>query len=44
MEKDLKNVKDLKKYLKKQKFTMSFPSYFGLLGAINYTCFCKKKN
>ncbi len=44
VERNLENLEDLKKFLKKQKFTMRFPSYFGLFGAINYTCFCKKKN
>ncbi len=43
MEKNLENLRDIKKDLKKEKFTRRFPSYFGLLGVINYTCFCEKK-
>ena len=44
IEKDLKDMNDIKEFMKKEKFTRRFPAKFGLLGIINYTCICKKKN
>ncbi len=43
IEKEIYTLEDLKKFLKKEKFTRRFPAIFGLYGVINYTCFCKKK-
>lgn len=42
IEKGLRNLEDVKEYIKREKFTRRFPAKFGLLGIINYTCICKK--
>jgi len=44
IEKEISDLRELKTYLKKQKFTQKLPATFGLFGIINYTCFCQKKS
>lgn len=44
VEKGLKNLEDIREYMREEKFTRRFPAKFGLLGIINYTCICKKKS
>ena len=43
IEREVYNLDDLKKHLKNQKLTRKIPAFLGMLGLINYTCFCKKK-
>jgi ubiquinone/menaquinone biosynthesis C-methylase UbiE len=43
IEKEIYDLEDLRKYLKKEKLTRRLPAYFGVYGIINYTAFCKKK-
>ncbi|HJZ18945.1 MAG TPA: methyltransferase domain-containing protein [Candidatus Nanoarchaeia archaeon] len=43
IEKNFKDLKDIKNAMKKEKFTRKLPAVFGLLGIINYSCLCRKK-
>ncbi|MAH49330.1 hypothetical protein CMI37_26120 [Candidatus Pacearchaeota archaeon] len=43
IEKEIKNLKELREFRKNQKITIKIPAIFSLVGGINYTCICKKK-
>ncbi|MEK6760758.1 MAG: class I SAM-dependent methyltransferase [Nanoarchaeota archaeon] len=42
IEKGLRNLNDIRKFMKGEKLTRKLPAFFGLLGIINYTTLCRK--
>lgn len=44
IERGITNLKELRKFLMKEKLSRRIPAFFGLLGTIIFTCLCRKKN